>query len=197
MIDIEEMQDIVANTLIKTYFVGAENYQDYLLKHIAHLQNKKVGIIYVSTIKMAEELCKSLNSSDIKSSENFYIVDTKSKKMVRDQQMNNCYYVDSPADLNGIVAGVSMGVKFLVKNSKNQLLLIFDDVDTLFIDNEHDVVNKFIYNFFSRIRKENVPAILICREIGEDKCLKDLLLDLSDGLFSQKSDSSKKKTKKI
>ena len=198
MIDVEEIQGMLTNTFIKIYLAGDEAYENHIYKQISSLQNKNIGVIYISTIKLAEELCKDLKSSGAKIDNKFYIVDTKSKKMTRNQPLDNCYFVDSPADLNGIVTGFSQAIKFLIKNNKQQkgLLLIFDNIDSLFTDNEHDIVNRFVYNFFSKIRKENIPAIIVSREAGKDKVLNDLLLNLSDGVLLKNTSVSLKKNKK-
>ena len=199
MINEDDTQSILANKYIKICLVGSEGYEESLYKYLSYLQNKNVGIIYISTIKLAEELCGAIKDSRAKIDDRFYIIDTKSKKMTRNKPLDNCYFVDSPADLNGIVTGFSLAMKFLAKNNKQlkSLLLIFDNIDTLFLDNERNIVDRFVYNFFSKIRKEDIPAIIISREAGKDKCLNNLLLDLTDGVLSENTTASSKKSEKM
>lgn len=185
--ELNEIQGIIEKRLIKVYSSQNGDYRSFINKQVISLQGK-TNIVYISTVDMAEELCSSNRFSDMDINECLYIVDTKSKKMMRNEELDNCYYVDSPSDLNGIVTGFTTAIKFFNKKSKakENMLLIFDNINTLFMDNEYGIVNKFLYGFFSRVRKEGVPAIIIYQDTEKDKTTSELITNLSDGVLGDK-----------
>ncbi|MBS3146847.1 hypothetical protein J4471_04080 [Candidatus Woesearchaeota archaeon] len=180
------LMDSLKGSSIMLYRAVQNEYREDVWKLIKNIQQKGFIIIYISNIKCYEDLKVEYKKYSI--DENLiYFVDILSKKFMRNIPSNKCFYVDSPADLNSIVSNFSAVKKICDKTQPSKSLVIFDNINNLFLDNEKSTILKFVYNFIARIRKVNLPAIFISLKEHADPDMIILLESITDTEISGQS----------
>lgn len=183
MAENKELTNFLDKSLVKVYTPTNAMYRSQLLKLIKTLQQQKISVILISTVQCYQDLKDEFKKFSIDEN-SIYVVDTQSKKLMRDVQSDICFFVDSPADLNSIVSSFSTIKKVSEKKSKAKSVLIFDNINNLLLDSKKPMVYRFIYNFLSRLRKENLPALFVLLKQASDDELLSLLDSIGDGELS-------------
>ncbi|GEM_PF-5136059 len=174
----KEIEDLTVKALIKICTPKQQDYHANIYKLIGMIQKKKMHTIYISTTRCLSDIEKELKGSGLKGPIHF--VDTLSKKLMRNVPVENCYFVDSPADLNGIVTGFT-AMKKECDEKGEKSVIVFDNINNLMLDNEQPTVLRFLYNFFCRIRAMNIPALIVFLADEKESKTLDLLESIADG----------------
>lgn len=168
--------------ILLTLFDG--KYSSTILDIIKNLQGK--NICYITLNKTFDALKELFQKRRIEIS-NIVFVDAISKVIEeRPTQTMNCYFLNSPDSLEDLFKMVK---KFLRHKFD---YIIFDSITNLLVYKEEEIVNKFVRDLITNIRKTKTNGIICVTNTPEKSKREKELIKLTSNLVDKTVDASRK-----
>ncbi len=177
---IKKELDNLPDNFVVLMMVKSDMYEQanfYVLDYLINKKKQSGG--YVSVNRPFSDLSKKLKQKQI-NSKNLFFIDCVTKSLgEKEQEVQNCVFLDSPSNLTDI----GIALEQLYKLSYKHKFLFIDSLNTLSIYNDPERLTKFVHFLTGKMRMHNLKGILISLHEDTDKRLVNMLSQFCDKII--------------
>ena len=148
---------------VSLYVLDSGKYFEGVAKLVKAAERK--NIVYVTTNKPYNFVMNAFKKKGINTDKIFFIDCISSQAKEKATYAKNCVFINSPQNLTALSIAVSEAVKS-IKGSK---ILFLDSLGVLLIYNDANTVGKFSNFLLSKMRMNDVDAVMLALESDAEK----------------------------